>query len=60
MNTLTRREREVFVLMLLGCDSREIGRRLSISWRTVGDHRHKVLSKCKAPNAVALVRRLLA
>jgi DNA-binding NarL/FixJ family response regulator len=60
MTELTRREREVFILLLLGCDSKEIGRRLTISWRTVADHRHEVLQKCNVRNQVGLVRKMLA
>ncbi len=60
MNALTRREREVFILMLLGCDSKDIGRRLSISWRTVDAHKSEVLRKCGARSTTSLAFRMLS
>lgn len=42
---LTRREREVAQLLLLGCSSEAIGARLSISRHTVKDHRKRIFAK---------------
>ncbi|HET7786766.1 MAG TPA: response regulator transcription factor [Myxococcales bacterium] len=53
---LTRREREVFDLTLTGATSGEIGRKLSISARTVETHRGRILHKLHARTTLDLVR----
>ena len=53
---LTRREREVFHLMIEGQSSKEIARKLGISTKTVENHRGHVLEKLKARNTADVVR----
>ena len=56
---LTPREREVALLMGVEClTSKQIGRRLGISFRTVECHRYQVLAKLGCRNTVMLARRL--
>ncbi|MEJ2457816.1 MAG: response regulator [Novosphingobium sp.] len=50
----TRREREVFDLLVLGHSNKEIAERLSISPRTVEDHRAAIVAKTRA-NGLALL-----
>ncbi len=45
MPSLTRRQREVLVFILLGLSAKETARRLSISYRTVQDHTATLLIK---------------
>jgi DNA-binding NarL/FixJ family response regulator len=55
--TLTAREAEVARLMAVEClTSKEIGRRLGLSFRTVECHRWRVLEKCGCRTTVALAR----
>ena len=56
LSTLTRRERDVFDLVVLGLTSGEIGTRLDISPRTVETHRARILSKLHARSVLDLVR----
>ena len=53
---LTRREREVLVLIAEGCTNHEIGERLFISTSTVDTHRKNLLVKLDARNTAALVK----
>jgi two-component system, NarL family, response regulator NreC len=53
---LTRRERDVFDLVVLGRTSGEIGTRLDISPRTVETHRARILQKLHARSVLDLVR----
>ena len=53
--TLTRREREVMVLVATGLSNKEIGRRMAISHRTVEIHRTRMMHKMGASNLVELV-----
>jgi two-component system invasion response regulator UvrY len=53
---LTQREREVYELTISGMTSRQIGRRLTISARTVESHRFRILHKLGAKSALDLVR----
>jgi DNA-binding NarL/FixJ family response regulator len=53
---LTRREREVFELMIRGCNNDDIAGRLGISRRTVETHRHRVLNKLSAHSVVQMQR----
>jgi len=58
---LTRRENDICQLMAEGiCTSKEIGRKLGISHRTIEDHRQAVLKKFDVPNAAALVHKILS
>ena len=52
--TLTAREREVLTLAIAGHVSKEIGKRLGISYRTVEIHRARVLQKTGASNLLEL------
>ena len=53
---LTDREREVATLIADGASSKEAGRRLGISPRTVELHRAHIMEKLGARNAADLVR----
>lgn len=53
---LSRREREVFRLIVRGLTSAEIGKELGISIKTVDTHRERVLKKLDLHSAVQLVR----
>jgi PAS domain S-box-containing protein len=57
---LTAREREVAAHLLDGLTSKEIGRSLSISHRTVEIYRARLMRKFKASNTGDLVHRLMA
>jgi DNA-binding NarL/FixJ family response regulator len=56
LQRLTPRERQVMWLMVDGLQTKQIGRRLDISPRTVSIHRANVLAKLEVPNATALTR----
>ena len=58
-NELTEREREVATLIADGASSKEAGRRLGISPRTVELHRAHIMEKLGARNAADLVRIVL-
>ena len=53
---LTRRERDVLNLIVAGASSKEAGRRLGISPRTVEFHRARILEKVDAKNTADLIR----
>ena len=53
---LSRRERQVLELLSAGCANKEIGRRLSISPRTVEIHRGNMMAKLEAGHAADAVR----
>ena len=57
---LTAREREVAAYLMDGMTSKEIGRALAISHRTVEIYRAKLMRKYKASNTGDLVHRLMA
>jgi two-component system response regulator NreC len=54
--TLTNRERQILHLAAGGCSSNEIAHRLTISPRTVEQHRAKVMAKLDLHNQSELVR----
>ncbi len=56
LGRLTRREREVFDLIVAGGTTAAIAERLDISHRTVETHRSRILHKLKARSAADLVR----
>ncbi|WP_076920496.1 MULTISPECIES: response regulator transcription factor [unclassified Pseudoalteromonas] len=53
---LTKREREVFHLIIEGKTTKDIARSLDISVKTAENHRGKVLDKLNVANAAELVR----
>lgn len=53
---LTKREREVFHLIIEGKTTKDVARALDISVKTAENHRGKVLDKLDAANAAELVR----
>ena len=53
---LTRREKEVLVLVAQGYTTREIADRLGVSVRTVEDHRSHLMRKLGARNLADLTR----
>jgi two-component system response regulator FixJ len=55
-NGLSDREREIFALVAAGHSSKEIGRQLDISPRTVENHRAHLMKKMRAENLTALIR----
>jgi len=57
---LTAREREVAAQLMRGLTSKEIGRSLSISHRTVEIYRARLMRKFKASTTADLVQRLMA
>jgi PAS domain S-box-containing protein len=57
---LTAREREVAALLMDGLTSKQIGRLLAISHRTVEVHRARLMRKYRAHSTPELVNRLLA
>ena len=57
---LTAREREVAAYLMDGLTSKEIGRALTISHRTVEIYRARLMRKYKASNASDLVHKLMA
>jgi PAS domain S-box-containing protein len=57
---LTGREREVAALLIEGQTSKQIGRTLGISHRTVDIYRARLMRKLKASTTPELVQRLLA
>jgi FixJ family two-component response regulator len=57
--SLTRREREVLNLLLLGKANKEVAASLALSEKTVEIHRAHVLRKLHAPNLTVLVRMVL-
>jgi FixJ family two-component response regulator len=57
---LTRRERDVLNLIVAGASSKEAGRRLGISPRTVEFHRARILEKVDAKNTADLIRIIMS
>jgi DNA-binding NarL/FixJ family response regulator len=55
INTLSRREKEVFRLVLEGLHNREIAEQLNVCRRTVETHRQHVVRKLGVRNALGLV-----
>jgi FixJ family two-component response regulator len=53
---LTRRERDVLTLIVGGASSKEAGRRLGISPRTIEFHRARIIEKVGAKNTADLIR----
>jgi FixJ family two-component response regulator len=53
---LTRREQEVLTQIVAGASSKEAGRQLGISPRTIEVHRARIMAKLGAKNAADLVR----
>jgi DNA-binding NarL/FixJ family response regulator len=59
LNRMTRREREVFELVIRGFSNDEIASRLYIARRTVETHRQRIIKKLSA-HSVAEMQRLAA
>lgn len=55
LDRLTRREREVFFLVVAGRSTREIAALLAMSAKTAENHRGKVLKKLEVANTVELI-----
>lgn len=55
-NALTKREREILILIAEGHNTSEISHRLCISPKTVLAHRHKIMDKLCLDSTVALAR----
>jgi len=56
-NELTVREQEIFRELIKGLSSKEIGRNLDISFRTVEAHRARIMEKMRVKNLAELVRK---
>ncbi|MDF2178160.1 response regulator transcription factor [Aliiglaciecola sp. CAU 1673] len=56
LDVLTRREREVFFLVVAGKTSKTIAELLNMSLKTVENHRSKILKKLQAGNVAELIR----
>ncbi|MGV3000654.1 response regulator [Vibrio sp. E150_018] len=56
LESLTKREREVFEYIIQGKDTKEIGSQLSISHKTIHVHRANILNKLGLSNNVDLIR----
>ena len=55
-NPLSERETEVLLLLVKGCNSRQISERLSISKNTVDTHRRRILEKLKCTSVAELTK----
>ena len=53
---LTRREREIFELLIRGRSNDEIGSRLFIARRTVETHRQRIMKKLAAHSIIDMIR----
>ena len=60
MITLTRREREVIVFILLGLTSKEMAKRLTLGDRTIEGYRLNVLKKYAVNSTKQLLHKLWA
>lgn len=56
---LTPREREISAHIVNGLTCKEVGRKLSISHRTVEVHRAKLMKKLQAKNSAELVSKII-
>ena len=56
VDSVTKREHEILILVTRGFNSMEIGKRLFITEDTVNTHRKKLLLKLNAANSAELVR----
>ncbi len=56
INVLSKREKEVLLLIVDGLNSKQIAERLFLSERTVSNHRANMLQKCGVNNTVELVK----
>lgn len=56
LERLTRREREIFNLLIHGNTNEQIGTQLFISRRTVETHRLRIMRKLAAPSLIAMIR----
>ena len=56
IDSLTRRELDVLVLLAEGYSTKEVAARLEISFKTAACHRYRILSKFGVGNTVAVVR----
>lgn len=54
--TLTDREQQIFRLLVNGLTSKQIGKELFISSKTVDNHKSKIMSKLEVHNSVGLFR----
>lgn len=52
---LTRRQQQIYDLVIQGLGNKEIGLKLGISHRTVEDHRHDIYRLLNVRNATQLV-----
>lgn len=56
LEELTPREREVLELVVEGLSSKEIGRRLDVSFKTIEAHRARIMKKMQATSVAHLIR----
>ncbi|MBI4321020.1 MAG: response regulator transcription factor [Chloroflexi bacterium] len=58
--TLTEREKDILTLVGQGCTSKEIGRKLSLSTKTVKNYRARILQKLRTRNCPEAVSKAVA
>ncbi len=56
LNTLTKREREIFALLATGADNDQIAEKLSLSLQTVRNHISTIYSKLEVKNRFEIIR----
>lgn len=56
LHRLTRREREIFDLLIHGFSNEDIGARLFIARRTVETHRHRIMKKLATHSIIDMIR----
>lgn len=57
--TLTKREKEILGLIAQGLSNQEIAEKLSLSVRTIENHRYNLMQKLDVKNTAALVRKAM-
>lgn len=56
LNTLTKREREIFALLATGADNDQIAEKLNLSLQTVRNHISTIYSKLEVKNRFEIIR----
>ena len=59
MISLTRRQREICVMLMLGYDSKTMAKALVLSVRSIEDHRQDILDKFKMKRSADVVHYLM-
>jgi len=56
LDSLTKREHEIFILLIKGVDNRQIAESLNLSIRTIETHRYKIMKKMGVNSLVVLAQ----